>query len=166
MRLLPVVIAALATAGTPDLRNLGADDVVVDPTVSGTLVPGDVAPFSETPVDKPKQRQREGVKLSDRRGRFERRGERYVFLSDAPVGHFMVLENLMLERVANVLADAAGGQLRWSVTGTVTEFRGVNFLLLDRAVVKASQDDGELQRRNDSQTKTTFRTRSSTPVLR
>jgi hypothetical protein len=68
--------------------------------------------------------------------------------------------------VANVLADAAGGQLRWSVTGTVTEFRGVNFLLLDRAVVKASQDDGELQRRNDPQTKTTSRTRSSTPVLR
>lgn len=157
-RLLPVLMVVSAVGKPWPGCTLRADEATPEPAPPEVRSSGpDVPAAPETPVDKPKQRQREGVKLSDRRGRFERRGERYVFLSDAPVGHFLVLENLMLERVANVLSDAAGGQLRWSVTGTVTEYRGVNYLLLDRAVVKASQDDGEPQRPNEPQSKLTSR---------
>lgn len=169
LRLLTVLLAAQAWVGPPQETRLSGDDQPQTVPSSEIRSPGaDVSSAPETPpIDKPKQRQREGVKLTDRRGRFERRGERYVFLSDAPVSQFMVLENLMLERVANVLADAAGGQLRWSVSGTITEYRGVNYVLLDRAVVKASQDDLELQPRpGDSPAKTTSRLRPKNPTLR
>jgi hypothetical protein len=99
--------------------------------------------------DGAKMRQREGAKLTDRRGRFERRGERFVFLSDDNGAHYLVLENLMLERVANVLADSAGGQLSWSIDATATEFRGANYLLLQRAVVKSTHDTDEPRRLGD-----------------
>jgi hypothetical protein len=94
-------------------------------------------------------RQREGAKLTDRRGRFERRGERYVFLSEAGGAHYVVVENLMLERVANMLDDAAGGELLWNVSGVITEFRGSNFLVLQRAVVKASGGPQQPRRLDD-----------------
>ena len=123
---------------------LGDDLLPIAPAAPASLglhrMVAPVGPRVDGGENEPKIRQREGAKLTDRRGRFERRGERYVFLSDEPVAHFLVLENLMLERVANVLADAAGGQLRWSVSGTITEYRGSNYLLLDRAVVKSTRE--------------------------
>jgi hypothetical protein len=100
-------------------------------------------------VNKIKLRQREGAKLVDRRGRFERRGDRYVFLSEYATAHFVVVENLMLERVAGMIDDAAGGELIWSISGVITEFRGSNFLLLQRAVVKASGGPSEPRRLDD-----------------
>jgi hypothetical protein len=96
-----------------------------------------------------KVRQREGAKLTDRRGRFERRGERYVFLSEEGNAHYVVVENLMLERVANMLDDAAGGELLWNISGVITEFRGANFLVLQRAVVKASGGPQQPRRLDD-----------------
>lgn len=158
LRLLPILFLTVTADGSSPGRRLWAEDVPTDPSSSEIRSSGlDDASAPDATQDKPKQRQREGVKLNDRRGRFERRGERYVFLSDTPVGHYLVLENLMLERVANVLADASGGQLRWSVTGVVTEYRGANYLLLDRAVVKASQNDGEPPSPSGSTTKLTAR---------
>lgn len=41
----------------------------------------------------------------------------------------LVIENLMLERVANSVEEDSS-ELRWTVTGLVTEFRGENRLLL------------------------------------
>jgi len=111
--------------------------------------PSSYAPDGRTEGDKGKLRQREGTKLADRRGRFEQRGERYVFLTDDKATHYVVLENLMLERVSTVLAEAAGGQLQWSVHGTVTEFRGANYLIVERAVVKSSADNDEPRRLAD-----------------
>lgn len=125
--------------------------VAADPSKSlPTPLPGGAKSGDERPRDeKLKLRQREGAKLADRRGRFERRGDRYLFLTDNDSVPLIVLENLMLERVSNVLADAAGGSLQWSISGTVTEFRGSNFLLLERAVVKSLQADDEPQRTAD-----------------
>jgi hypothetical protein len=99
--------------------------------------------------DKAKLRRREGGKLTDQRGRIERRGERYVFLAENSTLHYIVLENLMLERVATVLDESAGGQLNWNVSGTITEFRGSNYILLQRAVVKSATGTKEPRRLED-----------------
>lgn len=137
---------AAALNAVPRRRLIAADPapVFAPPSASGTNSGED-----RTNAEKPKLRQREGAKIVDRRGRFELRGDRYVFLTDEDSVHLLVLENLMLERVANVLADAAGGSLRWSISGTATEFRGSNYLLLERAVVKSSQGDAEPERLAD-----------------
>jgi hypothetical protein len=85
---------------------------------------------------KPKLRQREGAKLVERRGRFEIRGDRVIFLATNPDAHYVVLENLSLERVTRVLEES-GSQLEWSVSGTLTEFRASNYLQISRALVKS-----------------------------
>ena len=45
------------------------------------------------------------------------------------------LENLNLERVA-LANNKATNRQEWFVSGTVTEFRGVNYLLIEKAVLK------------------------------
>jgi hypothetical protein len=49
---------------------------------------------------------------------------------------FTTLENLNLERVARVISDSPD-TLEWTVSGTITEFQGANYLLLSRAVLKS-----------------------------
>jgi len=44
------------------------------------------------------------------------------------------LENLNLERIARAVADNPV-TLEWKVTGTITEYRGANFLLVTRATL-------------------------------
>lgn len=146
-----------------------AGTVVAAPPATPQATPSTTGPAASPTMDEPqapaatgsanapvvdsaaklKLRQREGAKLIDRRGRFERRGERYVFLSEEGGAHFVVVENLMLERVANMLDDAAGGELLWNVSGVITEFRGANFLVLQRAVVKASGGPQQPRRLDD-----------------
>jgi hypothetical protein len=46
------------------------------------------------------------------------------------------LENLNLERVASVINENPE-QLQWSVSGTITEYRGANYLLVSRATLKS-----------------------------
>ena len=48
---------------------------------------------------------------------------------------FVGLENLNLQRIARTIADNPV-PLQWSVTGTITEYRGANFLFVRRAVLK------------------------------
>src|SRR5690349_21474784 len=94
----PVVPKASPSATAPTLS----------PTPDDPLAPAATGSANAPVVDsgaKVKVRQREGAKLTDRRGRFERRGERYVFLSEQGGAHYVVVENLMLERVANMLDD-------------------------------------------------------------
>ena len=84
---------------------------------------------------------REGTLLVDRLGRLVRRDgwDEFAFQSDGaamadppmvllPNGTLMLLENA---------AAAAGRDVLFRVTGTVTEFRGRNYLLLDKAVQTA-----------------------------
>jgi hypothetical protein len=144
-RLVTTIVCAAAIA-----RTTTADDESTPPATATSGAVETAAPAA-TPnrADNPRLRRREGAKLAAKSGRFERRGERYVFLADGDAAHYLVLENLMLERVANMLADASGGQLQWSVDGTTTEFRGANYLLLHRAVVKSTPDGNEPRRLGD-----------------
>lgn len=81
-------------------------------------------------------RLREGFKLVDQLGEFQRSGDQYSFFAKETYGVLRVLENLALERVARVLDDNPSMRV-WSVTGVVTEYRNENYLLITRAVLKA-----------------------------
>jgi len=78
---------------------------------------------------------REGTKLVDRAGHFRVQGDQVFFHLDGEQHRFTGLPNLNLERVARAITDDPT-QLDWSVTGVVTEYRGANFLLVERAVLK------------------------------
>jgi len=80
-------------------------------------------------------RLREGAKLVDQIGEFQKSGERYNFYPQTAKGVIRVLENLALERVASMLVDDPSPRL-WNVSGMVTEFRGENYLLITKAVLK------------------------------
>lgn len=89
---------------------------------------------------------REGTDLIDRVGRLQRSedGEQVQFvfdsdgrtLRDPPV---IILPNLRLMSMEDA-AKAAGRDLRFRITGTVTEYRGRNYILLDKAVVVQDKD--------------------------
>lgn len=85
-----------------------------------------------------KQRLREGAKLTDVHGRFELTGERVAFYPADGSDTLPVLENLALERTAQILQDSRGKQ-EWIVSGVITEFRGSNYLLLTKAIVRSTE---------------------------
>jgi hypothetical protein len=74
--------------------------------------------------------------LTDVAGEFQSTGDRILFQPRDRKSGLLVLENLALERVARALEEIREPGL-WSVSGTVTEFRGANYLLITRAVLKA-----------------------------
>jgi hypothetical protein len=82
------------------------------------------------------ERQREGTRLTDVNGRFELAGDRVMFYPAAGRESYRLLENLALERVGQVLSESRSKQ-EWTISGTLTEFRGANYLLLTKAVIKA-----------------------------
>lgn len=77
---------------------------------------------------------REGTVLSDQLGEFKITGDRISFQMADHDNSLQVLENLALERVWKVLKDTPSRQ--WNVSGTVTEYRNRNFLLIQRAVMR------------------------------
>lgn len=83
------------------------------------------------------ERLREGSVLKDLPGTFQSAGDRISFCPSDREAALPVLENLALERVSGMLENA-GGRV-WSVSGTVTEFRGRNYLLISRAVVRTQR---------------------------
>ena len=97
--------------------------------------------FSTTPTKKAKElRQREGSKLMELHGRFQLSGDRVIFVpNEAAEGvSYPVLENLALERVLDNLNESRTERL-WTISGTLTEFRNANHLLLSKAVIQATE---------------------------
>lgn len=78
---------------------------------------------------------REGTAVVDRLGSFTVQGERVSFQAQDESLNVLVLENLALERIVRQVTETPK-VLVWSVQGTVTEFRGANFLLITRAQLK------------------------------
>jgi len=85
-------------------------------------------------VREPAEQLREGTVLKNLAGTFKLAGDRITFCPSDQEAAFPVLENLALERIWGML-ESVGGR-SWSVSGTVTEYRGRNYLLIDRAVVR------------------------------
>jgi hypothetical protein len=84
-------------------------------------------------------RVREGTKWQNERGTFTLVGDRVTFTKQGQ--NYIVLENLNLERVVKTIEEnrtvTDADTLEWTVDGTVTEFRGANFVLITRSVLVA-----------------------------
>lgn len=85
---------------------------------------------------------REGTEMVNQNGYFRMTGDRVTFFTEGGKERFVVLENLNLERVSRILAENPN-HLQWTVTATVTEYRGANYIFVRKAVrrdQKASRD--------------------------
>jgi len=78
-------------------------------------------------------RLREGTRLTDVNGKFEVAGDRVSFSATESTDSLRVLENLALERIRRVLGENRATP-EWTISGTITEYNGANFLLLSKAV--------------------------------
>jgi len=104
--------------------------------MTATLAAAENPPKASAQRDaKAAARLREGTQLHDRTGRFNMSSQRVQFMPDdkAP-DSIRVLENLALERITAGLHENQESS-RWVVSGTITEYRGVNYLLITRAVM-------------------------------
>jgi len=99
------------------------------------------APADDAEPGKPKlgTRIRQGARLVDQLGYFRTTGNRVTFFT-ADGRRLVALENLLLERIARTIVDDPD-RLNWSVTGTITEFCGANYLLMEHAVVQGRSQD-------------------------
>lgn len=79
---------------------------------------------------------REGTQITNQLGQFRMTGGRVTFFTADGKQRLIGLENLNLERIARTIAERTQ-PLQWAVTGTVTEYRGANFLLVRRAILKS-----------------------------
>ena len=85
-----------------------------------------------------KLRLREGTRLRDVTGRFRQSGDSLTFI-DADDREISGLPNLNLERILRMLKTVEEPEsISWSVSGSITEFSGRNYLLISRAVYKAA----------------------------
>ncbi len=89
-------------------------------------------------------RLREGSRIEDETGFFLITGERVTFLGAGAPLRMVALENLNLERIVRVVADSPEKQ-EWIVRGTVTEYQGVNYLFIERAVLKSLVEVNEIR---------------------
>jgi hypothetical protein len=83
-------------------------------------------------------RLREGTTITDRSGYFTLDAQTATFSSEDGQHQFGGLPNLNLERIVRTVRQRPE-QLIWSVSGTVTEYHGTNFLLVSRAVLKSKR---------------------------
>ncbi len=126
--LIVAMVAALAACQLVD--RVGAQQQSASPS------PGRSAAIDASLADpEPTHRLREGSVLTDHLGTFKVSGDRVVFLPERQQDSLLVLENLALERVWKMLDESRGRQ--WSVTGVITEYRGRNYFLIERVVLKA-----------------------------
>ena len=126
------VIAAIAAASS-----LAAAATETATQNGGSSPTASARPLVDENPDGPQGSKREGTEV-DTVGTFRVAGDRATFCVKDGSAKYQGLENLALERVTNVLANSRAKDVEWSVKGTLTEFRGRNYLLIDRAVVKAS----------------------------
>ena len=93
----------------------------------------------QSPPAKGQERFREGSKLNKVAGYFKVSVDRVEFhpTDDGPA--LVVLENLALERVVNELTGDL--VLIWHIDGTITEYHGRNYLLLDRAYIRSAREN-------------------------
>jgi hypothetical protein len=95
---------------------------------SAPAAPGPTALSAAAAVDPKLQVRREGTLLRDEPGRFVASGNRLTFVtSDGTT--YVGLENLNLQRISKVVA-ASPDPVQWFVSGTLTEFDGLNYLLV------------------------------------
>jgi hypothetical protein len=132
-----LTLAAMASGGLLAARRGRAAPSGPPDTAHGQAASAEASEEADSQVE---QRWREGAELKDQLGEFQLAGERVRFRSLDRRIKLTVLENLALERVSRVIEESRT-PAQWSVSGTITEFHGSNYLLITRAVVKARPID-------------------------
>lgn len=133
-----VVLVLLMAIGTIQVLAAPREQPLSEQGVSDTTTVDE-----EVSDEEPAKRLREGSVIENVMGEFHDTGDRIIFQTADRKSSFPTLENLALERIARTLEQSAGSAV-WSVTGTVTEFRGVNYLLVKQAVMKAKSTGSSL----------------------
>ncbi len=80
-------------------------------------------------------RVREGSDIANLSGHFRMTGDRVTFFTADGKGRFVGLENLNLQRIVQEIEDDPD-TTKWIVSGTITEFRGANYLLVRQAMLE------------------------------
>ncbi len=74
---------------------------------------------------------REGTRIENRQAEVRQEAERLAVYLDGSRTPLLTLENLAMQRLTQSILDDPADQ-NWLVTGTITEFQGRNYLLLER----------------------------------
>jgi len=83
-------------------------------------------------------RWREGTRLHQVQGIFSNNGDRLQFTTADGKVQILVTENLLAERVLRSTQESSD-PLAWVVQGTMTEFKGNNYLTLNYATILAKK---------------------------
>ena len=105
--------------------------------IGSNLTAGDGASArTEPPADigarEPGKLIREGARIESKLMVVRSTGDTLILEAEEDKQSFEALENLALERVLQAVR-ADSGDKRWLVTGQATEYRGRNYILLERA---------------------------------
>lgn len=131
---LPTVAANDVAAPPPTARSLEATPSAATPPIASTSNRSG----GSAPRERRELRLREGSRLNDVVGRFRPSGDSLTFI-DIENREIGGLPNLNLERIARTLQTVDEPEsVTWTISGTVTEFSGKNYLLISRAVFRAA----------------------------
>ncbi len=150
MLFVPQLVAAphAAAGGAESVPNAATEPTT--PQTLGTATPSRLEPVKGTIGERADStdrtdaadRIREGTRWQNERGIFTLVGDRVTFTPNSLRNqNFMVLENLNLERIVRTIEEnrtvTDADTLEWNIDGTVTEFRGGNFVIVTRSVLVA-----------------------------
>jgi hypothetical protein len=103
--------------------------------IGSNLAAGDGAtrtePSSDAGLREPGKLIREGSRIETKLMVVRSIGESLILETEEDKQAFEALENLALERILQAVR-ADSGDKRWMVTGQATEYRGRNYILLER----------------------------------
>jgi hypothetical protein len=118
--LLGVALAGARSTISGENNTASAKSLTNPSTKMAVDVPENTAPFHED------------AELIEQNGQFSISGDRVIFIAVESQNRFIGLENLVLQGVAEKIAENSAEQT-WTVSGKVTEYRGTNYLILTRA---------------------------------
>ena len=136
------------------LRGSFAQEPAANPAATKPAV--ESAPGIKSGIDgyQTNGRWREGTRLHQVQGIFSTNGDRLQFTSTDGKVQIITTENLLAERVLRSIQESSDA-LAWTIQGTMTEYKGVNFLTLNYASIlskkpklAAKETPGELNRAN------------------
>ena len=126
------VVMSCVVAMAPPERMAAAEETAATPVTDRTKA----AQKQQEKIN----RLREGAEIVDATGTFEWIGDRLSFVQGEDKTVVKILENRMMERVVQA-QESSTGELIWVVSGTVTEYRGSNFLLMKHVVLTGKRGD-------------------------
>lgn len=143
---LPLLLVAVSAGGLAIGQNREAPGSAANPTGHLPAVADAPPPAAAANgTNKPNERLRENTILKDVVGTFQAiGGDNVAFQPSGGKDSLRVLENLALERISRSLEDNRGST--WVVSGLVTEFRGSNYLLVQKFVSQQQQADAAANR--------------------